>query len=282
MRITLTIGIIALFSAFLLGATPVTGVLDPLSETGAQGLQLALDAGGLNQEIGRWSLGELQSRFKKNSLMERTPADSTSARWTGVLVQELIEKAIHSLPVDAKASIDLVILKNNRGETALVPRAVITKYPLLLAFQREKNNLKELHSIVPWGSRPKVLEESLPLARYFVEGVTRIELANYREKYSALFLRRRTDPAAMRGEKLFVQSCVGCHGAGMGPAITEFHNESRMRSLASTGHPEVKGNPKLTDRDHRAIMSYLDAYRSENPPAVSAATEGSRGQTATW
>ena len=118
------------------------------------------------------------------------------------------------------------------------------------------------------------MQEGLPVESYFLSEVSRLELSNYSERYSGLFLKRRTDPLAMRGEKIFVQNCITCHSTGKIPSLTDGadHGAARQK-LASGGHPPVKGSPKLNDRDFRALVNYLDAYRAEqvSRPASSAA-----------
>lgn len=268
-----------IFSLILIG-NPTLSYATSLNQQ-AKELVLSLELGGATQELGQWSRKELEKNFKHQGNSEQAPDSGKTERWTGILLQNLIDQGLGSLPPEAKAEVDLVILKNGAGVQAFIPRAVITKYPLLVAFQKNRAALKNLQTIVPWNSKPKVLEESLPLSRYFVNGLTRIELANYKEKYGTLLLKRRTDPSAMRGEKLFVQNCVGCHDAGQGPAISEFRNQGRVRSLASTGHPSVKGNPKLSERDQRAVLNYLEAYRQENAFGISQAQTGSTSGTVT-
>ena len=118
---------------------------------------------------------------------------------------------------------------------------------------------------MPWTSKSKIQSENLPIESYFLGDLTHIELSNYRERYGSVFLKRRTDPLAMRGEKLFVQNCVGCHADGGKPGLAELSGELQARRLVSDGHPaQVKGVPKLGERDRKALVNYLDAFRTEN------------------
>ena len=166
-----------IFSLILIG-NPTLSYATSLNQQ-AKELVLSLELGGATQELGQWSRKELEKNFKHQGNSEQAPDSGKTERWTGILLQNLIDQGLGSLPPEAKAEVDLVILKNGAGVQAFIPRAVITKYPLLVAFQKNRAALKNLQTIVPWNSKPKVLEESLPLSRYFVNGLTRIELANY-------------------------------------------------------------------------------------------------------
>jgi hypothetical protein len=221
-------------------------------------LKAVWNKNGGSQDLKSWALTDL-TRLKKISVREKDPATGTVSSWQGTLLSDLVDTAMSSLPPDSRAQIDLIILKNDTAGQAMIPRAFITKYPVVLAFSRDQRELGALgpvYSVVPWTSRPKSQTEGLPLESYFLTGVKRVELTNYRDLYGSLFLKRRTDPAAMRGEKLFVQNCAVCHA----PA----ENFLRNRMPATDSHPSLKGAPKLNDRDRRSLSSYFEAYRLEN------------------
>ncbi len=195
-----------------------------------------------------------------------------------------------TLSVEEKAYVDLVIVRNDQDERALIPRAFINKYPLYLAMSRDGKSLGAdgpLYSVAPWTSNSRIRTEGLSLEALFVPRVSKIELTNYRDQFGAMYLKRRTDPAAIRGEKLFVQNCLACHhsqGAAAGvslasvsakasapsaaPSVAEISGSQKSRNLASSGHPAIKGAPKLESKDIRALTSYLDAYRAENGGAT--------------
>ena len=210
------------------------------------------------QDLKSWALTDL-THLKKISVREKDPVTGAMSNWQGALLSDVVDTAMSSLPPDSRAQIDLIILKNDTASQAMIPRAFITKYPVILALSRDQKELGSLgpvYSVVPWTSRPKSQQEGLPLESYFLSGVKTVELTNYRDHYGPLFLKRRTDPAAMRGEKLFVQNCAVCHA----PA----ENFIKSRLPASDAHPALKGAPRLSDRDRRSLTSYFEAYRAEN------------------
>jgi hypothetical protein len=215
-----------------------------------------------------WSLQELQT-FRQVVSREKDPQGG-KAEWKGIPLSRIVDRAIDGLPTEERAKIDLVILRNDAGVRALVPRYLVTKFPFIVATHRNGRALESsrgpLLSVVPWSSRPEITEEELPLERYFVPGISRIELTNYDQLFSSFYLKKKGDPVAARGEKLFVRTCLSCHGAGDERMLTEL----RTRSLASSSHAQVKGFPRLREKDQRAVQSYLDAYRAENVAASAA------------
>jgi hypothetical protein len=209
-------------------------------------------------ELKSWDFQAL-GKLKAASAQEKDPASGKLTHYKGVLLSQVLDQAMESLSVDRRAQVDLVVLQSATGEQVLLPRSVLVKYPVMVALQDGKASI-----VMPWTSKPKILQEGLPIESYFVKDLTRVELSNYRERYSSVFLKRRTDPLAMRGEKIFVQNCISCHTSRQAPALGDLSGEVQSRRLASGGHPVLKGSPKLNDRDRRAVGNYLDAYRGEN------------------
>ncbi len=232
---------------------------------------------GNRQELAVWDIPFLAKSPVRRS-REKDPATGKLKRWEGWVLADLIVRATEPLGADDRASIDLVVLRDAAGGQALVPRWFVVKYPMLLARGAPAESVG-LRAIVPWTSQPKAGQEGLPVATFFLEGVTELELGNYRERYGALFLKRRTDPAAVRGEKLFVQNCVSCHGSGRGPSVLAANLlEGRWGEiLRSPGaHPGAEGIPSLGSRESRSLVSYLEAYRYESGPKATGLGEPSQ------
>ena len=74
--------------------------------------------------------------------------------------------------------IDLVILKNQTGQVASIPRSFIVKYPVILATSEDRKTLPAFRSIIPWTSKSKTKSEALPLETYFISDVNEVQLAN--------------------------------------------------------------------------------------------------------
>ena len=228
-----------------------------------------------------WSITELAHHAMKTTA-ERDPITGSKTTWKGILLSKLVEEAIDKLPLEDRAQFDLVILKGHLGETAFIPRALITKYPFLLAVWTggaEKSLGFErgpIYSIVPWTSRPKILNEDLPLENFFVPKIVKIELANYGIRYGSLFLKRRTDPSAIRGEKIFVQSCTGCHAVKKSSGFLDIAMEEKTKRYFMGHHPTLKGVVMLSEKSRKSITRYLEAYRAENGLSLSSLTSSSQ------
>lgn len=243
-------------------------------ETGTQGpfLTALTHVEKKSETVKSWSMEQVKS-LKKASSHERDPKTGQVVRWDGVLLSTVVDSAMEGMPAEKKALIDLIILKNASGAQALIPRAFVVKYPILLAMKRAQSDLGPLgplYSVVPWTSKAKIMKESVPLEHFFIPGIHQIQLTNYRELYSQVYLKRRGDPAAIRGEKLFVQNCISCHAAGQGPGVQQI---SSTRAVASSGlrHPKISSSLNLTEKDWRFLESYVAAHRSEsNPDGASA------------
>jgi hypothetical protein len=196
----------------------------------------------------------MPAQLKSVSSLERDPLSGNTLQWKGVLLSEFVEKAIDTLAADDKAQVDLIVAKNSKGDEVLIPRAFVVRYPIILGSAPGKSTT----IVVPWTSKPKIVEEALPLETFFISDVSQIELANYKARFGTYFLKKRTDPVAIRGEKLFVQTCFACH------SNSQQHLETKAKTIASSEHPSVKGNVKLNDKNRRSLISYLDAYSKEN------------------
>ncbi len=212
---------------------------------------------------------------------EKDPATGKTASFEGVALSGLVERLLEQVPLEQRAGVDLVVLRGHNKEEVFVPRWLVTRYPVLLSVRTEGEQ-RTFQTVVPWTTKPAIANEGLPLERYFVRDVAEIELTSYQTRYKPLYLSRRTDPAAVRGEKIFVQNCMGCHaapsqGAAKDPAlgqgvpspvvtfVSKLLPEPKTRSVASGHHPSVTGYSTFNTTQLRALGSYLNAFRSENP-----------------
>jgi hypothetical protein len=262
--------VLAVFSGRAFGAPAADPSVRPSLVPAEHNLSVIMTGGGKTSELKSWNVAELKG-LKQMVSREKDPDTKAIVKYRGVSLSVLLESAMASLTPEQKAQIDLVILSDTEGNRAQVPRSFIVKYPIFVALEKGGHALAgtaPLGTVVPWTSHPKTLKEDLPLDTYFINHLKTVELANYHERFGSLFLKRRTDPTAMRGEKVFVQHCARCHEGGKALQIKELTTEERKRSVASKTHPDVKGVPKLNDREWRALGNYFDAYHSENASAL--------------
>ncbi|MBL7714688.1 MAG: cytochrome c [Bdellovibrionales bacterium] len=247
-----------------------------LSPEIAQAIQPALK----NPVLKTWAIAELKG-MKQVTRSEKDPQDGKMVAWKGVLFSSLIDEVLKSLPAEVKAQIDLVVFRGKGGTQALVPRAFTVKYPVLMALGASGkeggfNDLGPVYSVIPWTTVGKIKSEEAPVQSFFIPGVSEIQFSNYRKVFGKFFLAKRTDPAAMRGEKLFVQNCISCHGAAQMagqavklagsdkkiPPLDLIYDPARMDRLVKQGHPAAPGVVTLKEKESKALVSYMDAHRT--------------------
>ncbi|MBC7690736.1 MAG: cytochrome c [Methylotenera sp.] len=235
--------------------------------SGTESLSAVWKHEGESKALKSWSFQEAMSGTQQLTSQEKDPLTGKVSQFKGPSLSALVDAALKSLTPGEKAQIDLVILKSSTGAQALIPRAFVVKYPLYLATSRDLKSLGShgpFYSVAPWTSNSAIKKEGMSLESLFVPQISQIEFANYRERYSSLYLKRRADPAAMRGEKLFVQNCLSCHTSGPGASVADLSEVQKTRALATSGHPRIKGAPQLGEKDVRSLTSYLEAYHTEN------------------
>lgn len=72
----------------------------------------------------------------------------------------------------------------------------------------------------------------------------------------------------MRGEKLFVQSCAGCHEAGQSQRPPSVVQVGQTKRFVEKGHPGAGVLFRMNDRDRGAILRYAEALQSERMEKV--------------
>lgn len=197
------------------------------------------------QVLHHFTSKELQ-KLKAGRLRERAPWSERGEEWSGPFLGEVLTESLRNLSPEARAQIDLVVLQGASGGQAWIPRAFITRYPLLLASP-------SWSTVVPFSSRSEIRTEEVPYGTYWIRDVRRLELTNFRVQFGKFYLKRRTDPAAMRGEKVFVQNCLACHHAAPPP----------LRDAKQFSHPLVSGYRVLDGRAQKALFQYWNAYQTE-------------------
>ena len=196
-------------------------------------------------------------------ILTMTEAEIKALKWLSrqgyrqhLSLKKLVEQATSGMSGDENAGIDLLIVEGAGGKKAFVPRHVLQRYDLFLA----KPNLETavgLDIVVPRKVFPKISSEHLPLDSYMLESVTAIELTNYKTHYGPYILKKRSDPAAARGEKLFLQTCLGCHSV---------HNKVETASLKAKldqtekfVHKVGPGLPTFDEKEVKSLRSFVKA-----------------------
>ncbi len=213
---------------------------------GGQGLEVRLRTSKEAQSLLSWEAKQFL-KLKWSTFKEK------GASYRGVLLSDFLDQSMASLSVAQRAQIDLLIFKNIKGREWTIPRAWIIQYPVRLGITGEKFSVW-----IPSEALSQLAKQGKSKEDRFFEEVESVDLTSTLIRYAPLFLARRTDPSAIRGEKLFVQNCAECHASGMGPA-------PRQRTLASvaTDHEKHAFLSRQEPRALRALESYLESHRME-------------------
>jgi mono/diheme cytochrome c family protein len=67
----------------------------------------------------------------------------------------------------------------------------------------------------------------------------------------------------MRGEKMYLQNCVGCHSQPQ--AISSFASAEKVEKIANGQHPQTSGvhdfKSIFDKKAVRSLVSYLEAFK---------------------
>ena len=207
----------------------------------AQQTAYALDVTLLTQQgskvVRTWSADELKQISSKHG---------------EISAQKLIlDESTKNLDLNDRANIDLVTIYGS-DRIARVPRFMIWRGDLKL--EREKDG-----SIHCKGQSNRLL---VPSSVFSVSKISKIELSRASLVYPGIQLTLRTNPAASRGEKLFTQSCLACHGlpGAVGLKIEELTNQ-KIDNF-STIHK--KAGIVLDEKAARGLIAYRDALKNQH------------------
>lgn len=195
--------------------------------------------------------GSAQKPLPFDANHKKMTLSENKVQWTGYSLSEIVEKASQSLTPAEKSGIDLVVLVNDQGKEVFLPRAFLVKYPRIILSTRV---------VLPKQTQPKILKEGLQLELLELEGVSKVLLTSYQERFGFFKLIKRTDPAAVRGERLFLQNCVFCHSKEKSLTLTE---EQLTASVSKTSHP-VFLISKLEKKEIRSISRYLSDFLKQS------------------
>ncbi len=248
----------------------MVGVLGLLAPGGVYAsLQIAWERPNLPapQVLKDYAYTELEGR-KMATLSENDPlASGAPARFSGLSLTTLIDEATKGLTAAERSESDLVVLRSRSGREVLMPKAFLVKYPQIqVSFKKNGQPLgaEGPRIVLPAKTNAKIRKENVLLEPMFLSELASITLSSYEKRYGTFILKRRTDPAAMRGEKLYLQNCVACHTQ---PEVARsvIGSAEKLKSVTEGGHPQVPGNPPfksiLDKRAVRSLESYLEAFR---------------------
>ena len=222
--------------------------------------------GSQDRTLKSWYLEELlQWHLVKKR--ERDPKGGAASDWAGVDLENLVDLGLKGLAIEEKATIDLLILRTLEGGEFLIPRSFIKKYPVLLAFLKNGDYLNveaPFSSIPPLSSYTQTGMEVYPVQRFFVPAVKEIILTNSHDRFPYAFLTRRSNPAALRGEKVFVKTCMNCHSQAEFPKPSQLAKKAiEAGELFPKQHQKVQGMPELNYKQALGLKAFFKAHLSE-------------------
>jgi len=207
-------------------------------------------------------------------------ASGKSGRWESLALGEFVEKVLEKASVETRSEIDLVFFEGPEGSRLALARGFLRKFPeISLGLPVSSHPAGDLapkgwSPLFP-GSLSRYMKEGLAPGMYAGRSVSSLVLTNSRQQFSNWVLQRRTDPLAVRGEGVYLQSCVGCHGSqGMeqSPSVPTVEAAARLVTAISERKAlldkhSVTFNSRqvlsLEERDHRSLIRYFDALVAE-------------------
>ena len=202
----------------------------------------ALDVTLLTQQgskvLRSWTPDELKQMAAKNG--------SISAQ------KLILDESTQNLELSERANVDLITIYGS-DHVARVPRFMIWRGDLKI--ERAKDG-----SLQCKGQAGRLL---VPSSIFSVSKISKIELSRASLVYPGIQLSVRTNPAASRGEKLFTQSCLACHGlpGAVGLKIDVLTNKN-IEAFNSI-HKKA-GGMVLDAKATRGLIAYRDALKNEH------------------
>jgi hypothetical protein len=164
----------------------------------------------------------------------------------------IFDSSTQDLELNVRADIDLITLYGSKGQVVRVPRFMVWRGNLKLMVGRDGS----------LSSRATDNPLLLPKPFFSVDQIERIELSRASTIYPGTKLQVRTNPAATRGEKLFTQSCMACHGLQRIPHLeATLLAEKDLRNFPAKH--QATGQMVLDSRALRGLLAYREALASE-------------------
>jgi hypothetical protein len=169
-----------------------------------------------------------------------------------ISAQKLIfDESAQKLELNDRADVDLVTVYGDH-KMARVPRFMIWRGFFKLQLNRDGT----------LSSKGDGNRLSVPSALFTVTKITKIELTRASILFPETELHLKTNPAASRGEKLFTQNCLACHGL---PSTVKLKPEgladAQLNGFAKNHLPL---GVSLDAKGLRGLLAYRDALIAEH------------------
>lgn len=216
------------------------------------------------RQVGELSVAEFP-QLKKVELKESVTPGGPLQTVQGYRVSQWVELKFEKekWTAEQKAAVDLIVFRDRSGKRVPISRVLLTKYPFLLSPEKGSFRL-----IVPTQSQPRIRTEGIPVEAMRLDAVEAVDLAHFKAEFERFFLTKRTDPVALRGEKLALQNCQICHQESLtSPALAAGGWSHLMKpevlSKFLGGHPGNSVQAQLTEKERKSVVSYFNLYRGQ-------------------
>ena len=170
-----------------------------------------------------------------------------------IKMSELIDKIMEGLKADQRAKVDLVQFTFAEGPKAYVPRALFKKRVWTL------DNTSGKPELIPPTRDSELTREGFWMDPFKRKIVTGIDLLESKTRFIHFFLIKRSDPVASRGERLYLQACITCHGSA-----EQWLTSQAGATAPATHHPDVNSSQApFGAKELRSVQVYSKSWLSE-------------------
>ncbi len=187
------------------------------------------------EQLRLWSESELSKRPQQGNIS----------------LKELVEVSSESLNDLKLSEVDLFNFYDPSGK-------IIARVPRFLIW-RDRVRLKIDPKLKTISARVLPTEGQLvPFAEMDVASLARVEMVNSWKQYPGIRLALRTNPAAVRGEKLLTHNCLSCHSLPKNPPFNVKAACGLPRNALNAKHGDRWGHA-LDEYAHRGLQAYCEA-----------------------
>lgn len=171
---------------------------------------------------------------------------------TEIPVQEWLEKVTRGLDLNDRAEIDILTMSNADGSQIVrVPRFMVVRKKVFLKLQNDQHQM-----------RLSLIWKNAESYRKNLNAITKIQLAHHRFVYPDTWQFSRTNPAASRGEKIFVQNCLSCHSVPGAKPLSPQQIPEHISENFDRQHSSVH-QLKLDAKEARGLEVYKESFSKE-------------------
>lgn len=160
--------------------------------------------------------------------------------WEGVTFLSLLERSFEELTPEERSLTDWLVVTTYDGKRVSFPRFLTNRYQVLVGRAKDRP-ADGWHLVLPVEAQPKIRQEFLPLSALRGVSIQQITFTRLEAVVAQdLFLRDRSNPLALRGEKRFLQTCVACH-----QGQSQYQGANTLLREIPKSHPKLENWTRL-------------------------------------